>query len=81
MNYTVCYKKLDSFFWSKIKKVKGDGFVETKNTRWFILEDETRVEISCENMIFKFSNERFMSLKKEMEKTIGSKISTESILG
>ena len=77
MSYTVYYKKTNSIFWKTIKNVKGDGFVEdgystdiTKNIRWFILEDETRFEIDCENMIFKFSKERFYMIEKQMKKEI-----------
>ena len=73
--YTVKYKHNKSFFWSKLKNVKGDGFVEgNRSIRFFILEDESRVEICTDNMIFKFDNGRFMSIKKEMEKQVGQNI-------
>lgn len=86
--YTVKYKRVGDVFWNKLKKVKGDGFIEngyvpgpnntaigtTKNIRWFILEDETRVEIHCENMMFKFSPERFILTCKQVNKQAGQKI-------
>lgn len=81
--YTVKYKKIGSFFWKKLKSVKGDGFVEngynvaigtTKNIRWFVLKDETRIEIPCEKMIFKFSPNRFILTCQQMNKEAGQKI-------
>jgi hypothetical protein len=88
MGYTVYYKNINSFFWKKLKRVKGDGFIEngfvagadgraigtTKDIRWFILEDETRIEIPVKGIIFKFSLQRFMSIKQQTEKEIGQRI-------
>ena len=66
--YTVKYKRL-SFLkrWKKIKKVKSDGLMENGMSRFFILEDETRIEIPIVNVIFKFSIERFYLIKKTIE--------------
>jgi hypothetical protein len=80
--YEVRYKKVNSIFWKNLRKVIGDGFVEnqvdvnnkivsTKDIRWFILEDETRIEIPCQNIIFKFSNNRFYAIKDRMEQDSG----------
>jgi len=83
--YSVKYKKVNSVFWKKIKNVKGDGFIEngfiagpdgraigtTKNIRWFILNDETRIEIPSEDVVFKFSAERFIHIKQQMERETG----------
>ncbi len=89
MNYTVKYKKIGSFFWRTIKNVKGDGFIEngyqfigmdkppvgtTKNIRWFILDDESRLEIPADNTIFVFSKDRYFSIKKNMEQQTGKNI-------
>ena len=71
MSYSVYYKPITSIFWRKIKHVKGDGFVENKNTRWFILSDETRIEVPCDGVVFKFSKERFITIKRDMEKMSG----------
>lgn len=94
MTYTVYYKKTNSIFWTKLKKVKGDGMIDetsgflsqvpntqiasfnqrTHNTgRWFILADETRVEIPSDNMIFRFSKERHYLIKDNMQKESGQK--------
>ncbi len=41
----------------------------TQNSgRWFILFDESRVEIPTENMIFKFSKDRHYLIKEQMSK-------------
>jgi len=80
--YEVKYKKVNSIFWKNLRKVVGDGFVEnqvdannriisSKDIRWFMLEDETRIEISCQNMIFKFSKNRFYATKDRMEQESG----------
>jgi len=66
ITYTVKYKDKDSSFWSKLKKVKGDGIVENNSHRFFILEDETRIEIPL-YYSFKFSKERFFCIKERME--------------
>jgi hypothetical protein len=70
--YTVYYKK--RFFWHKIKKVKGDGLLENGQARFFILEDETRIEIPCQNTIFKFSKERFYGIKERLSQETGQDI-------
>ena len=80
MLYTVWYKK---FFWRKIKNVKADGFVSIDpqnrifvSTRFFILSDETRIEIPS-NYQFRFSKERWIAIKKNMEETVGQPIVTK----
>lgn len=67
--YNAKYKK--KFFWHKIKRIKGDGLLENRLSRYFILEDETRIEIPCQNVIFKFSKERFYGIKERMENESG----------
>lgn len=76
MTYTVKYKKLNTFFWNKLKKVKGDGLLETKTHRFFILEDESRVEIPLENVIFTFDQNRYLSIKKKMDIEAGQVLVT-----
>jgi hypothetical protein len=91
MYYTVTYKKLNSLFKTTLTNVKGDGFVERKVSigedgikiieflpiRWFVLDDETRIEVSSENTIFTFSKERWMDEKKQMEVESGQPIVTK----
>ena len=69
MNYTVKYKK--GFFWKTIKNVKGDGILQETNARWFILADESRIEIPITGTIFEFSKERHYFIKENMNKEIG----------
>ena len=71
MTYTVKYKK--KWFWKKIKKVQGDGIIETNSHRFFILDDETRIEIPL-YCSFWFSKERFLSIKQRMEAESGQSI-------
>jgi hypothetical protein len=88
MTYIVKYKKIGSFFWQSIKNVKGDGFIEggftagpnnqaigaTKDIRWFVLDDETRIEIPVSGLIFKFSPGRFLHIKNQMERESGQRM-------
>jgi hypothetical protein len=75
ITYTVYYKTTGLFsLWKKLKNVKGDGIVENGMCRFFILEDETRVEIPVHGMFFKFSKERFFSIQQRMSEEAGQDI-------
>jgi len=76
--YTVTYKTEKDFFWKKIKKVQGDGIIPEypEPTRYFHLEDESRVEIPIRGTIFRFSKERFIVIKKNMEREANQEIRT-----
>ena len=76
MTYTVFFRKTGSKDWQKLENVKGDGFVDAMPYRMFILADETRVEVPMDDVIFKFSPERFQILKKQMEREAGQAIPT-----
>lgn len=71
MTYIVYYKK--GMFWHKLRNVKGDGIVEHNKSRFFILDDETRIEIPID-YIFKFSKERFLLIKQRMEEESGQSL-------
>ena len=73
ITYTVKFKNK---FWHTLKKVKGDGILENGLSRFFILEDETRIEIPCQGIIFKFSKERYYGIKERMENESGQDIKT-----
>lgn len=76
VTYTVKYKKLGSLFSKTVKKVKGD-FVATDipgSPRVLVLDDEKRIEIPTTNMVFEFSNERFLLIKQRMESDVGQSI-------
>ncbi|KKK95286.1 hypothetical protein LCGC14_2674350 [marine sediment metagenome] len=75
ITYTVKYKRLGLFScWKKLKKVKGDGLVENNISRFFILEDETRIELPVV-LIFTFSKGRFYGIKERMEEEARQPIS------
>jgi hypothetical protein len=75
MTYEVKYKLSNKFKWNILPKVKGDGFIQESNNtyRFFILEDESRVEIPL-GYLFKFGKERFFIIKENMEKESGTKL-------
>lgn len=74
MKYQVKYKLNTQLFFRTLKNVIGDGLVEeNKQLRYFILEDETRVEIPV-TAVFIFSKDRFLSIKKHMENEAGQQI-------
>ena len=76
--YTVTYKTAKDFFWKKIKNVQGDGIIPNYPvpTRYFHLGDESRVEVPIEGTTFKFSKERFIVVKKNMEREANQDIRT-----
>lgn len=71
--YSVRYKLSRSFFFKTLKNVKGDGIIPESGNRFFILLDETRIEIPRESIVI-FSSDRFIFIRKEMEKEIGQPI-------
>ena len=72
--YTVFYRIIGTKKWCKIENVKGDGILSENSNRFFILEDETRYEISCSNIEFKFSKERYLSIVERMNNESGQDI-------
>lgn len=80
MTYTVFYKKYCSPFWRKIERVEADGVLidPTSNARfdyrWFLLEDKSRLEIPMNDVIFRFTPERFIATKKMMDSQAGQVI-------
>lgn len=74
MTYTVKYKRW--FFWRTLKGVRGDGLVENNKARFFVLDDESRVEVPV-SAVFWFSKERYISIKKKMESEAGQPIITK----
>ena len=74
--YIVKYKTKGSFFYKKVKKVQGDHTMESPFRRVLTLEDETRLEIPMEGTEWEFSKDRFIVIKKNMEKESGQDIKT-----
>ena len=72
MTYTVTFKR--GLLKKTLKNVKGDGFTEHFKSRFFILDDETRIEIPVEDTIFVFSKERFLLIHQRMEAETGQNI-------
>jgi hypothetical protein len=73
--------KADGIYLNKEERYDANGnLIERKeymtSFRWFILEDETRIEICMEGMEFRFSPERFIAIKKSMEAQVGQAIPT-----
>lgn len=68
--YSVKYRTSGQWFFRKIKNIKGDGLMPDSGNRFFILMDETRIEIPCASEIV-FNKDRFIFIKKEMEKESG----------
>ncbi len=77
MLYSVKYKKPGSLFFRTIKNVKGDGICDGMQSRFFILSDETRIELPC-SCHFIFSSERFIAIKNLMEQQAGQTIPVKS---
>lgn len=78
MTYTIKYRKLGSFFWTAVKKVKADMVGNPQefaaSVRILILEDDTRIEIPADKIEIKYSPERHKIILKNMEQSSGQKI-------
>ena len=57
LTFSVRYKKPGSLFWRKIDNITTDGITEGAQSRFFVLKDQTRIElpVSCH---FIFGSER-----------------------
>lgn len=56
--YQVWIKPISHYDWQEPITVIGDGALPETQSRFFILPDYTRIEISAANFSFKFSPER-----------------------
>ncbi|MFI5151663.1 MAG: hypothetical protein ACHQRM_18200, partial [Bacteroidia bacterium] len=74
----VKYRKVNSLITHKIKDVKGDGFCEPNTSRFFILEDETRIEIPVADCMFTFGKERWHMIKDRMDQEAGQAVRIQS---
>lgn len=72
--YTVFYRKLGTKRWSEIQNIKGDGFLENNQGRFFVLEDETQYHLPYSNVEYKFSKERYLSILERMNNESGQDI-------
>lgn len=80
MTYTVWYKKIGSWKWSKINNVKGDHtfFVKFRNGdkdgikevpyKSFRLEDESVIEVPMDGVVFQYAPPRHALIVKKMER-------------
>ncbi len=74
--YTVKYKKPGWLFWLKIKNLKGDGILfggpnnQTISSRYFILHDDSRIEMPI-NLMFKFDSSRCKMIDNQIRKETG----------
>ena len=78
MSYTVKYKHDAQWLWRTIKNVKGD-LIATEipgSPRVFILADESRVELPSNGLKLRFSKERYIVIKQNMEKESGQVLPT-----
>ena len=59
--YTVKYKR--GILWKKLE-VKGDGYLAEIGNRYFILEDDSILEVPANGTLFYFSPERAELVKE-----------------
>ena len=72
ITYTVWYKHWRESRWHKIKDVKGDA--GSDGFKIIILADETQYHFPADKYAFKYSKERFVSIKQRMESEAGQSI-------
>jgi hypothetical protein len=66
MTYTVKYKLFRMWRWRKLRGVVADGI--EGGARWFVLDDDSRIEIPTEDTRFWFSRERMDVIKANLAK-------------
>lgn len=71
--YTVKYRPAGAIFWRRLRRVVGDGLVESAGSRYFMLDDNRRVEIPVTAEIV-FARERLESIRQKMSKEAGQQI-------
>lgn len=72
MKYTARYKGHGKWFWKTYKNVVGDFLPQDlPGFRVLILEDESRVELPMAGALIEWSRERFLTIKKNMEREAG----------
>jgi hypothetical protein len=78
MNYSVRYRLRGQWFFRSIKGIKGDLVAQDipVATRVLIMDDESRIEIPIDGTVFRFAKERFLVIKKNMEREAGQSIVT-----
>ena len=68
MKYSCKYKHKSQWFWRNLKNIKADGIINETRTRFFITDNEERIEVSMTDTIFHFSRERFLVIQQSMIK-------------
>lgn len=68
MTYSVKYKPVGSWRYRTIKGVTGDGLIEQTRQRWFVTEQDERIEIPIDEIIFVFSKERARLIEQQAKK-------------
>ena len=56
MIYTIKYKR--GFLWRTLNNVVADGYFQDVRARYFVLDDDSVIEIPVKGTIFYFSPER-----------------------
>lgn len=87
MKYTVYYKRTNQIFWRKIKDVVGDLKLDSSTVDgsgnsmpfsyplWeFVRENQEIIRVPMENVIVRFSKERFMCIRQKMETEAGQQM-------
>lgn len=68
-SYEIKYRLKGSLRWKSLTKIIEDGVVEGLNSRFFILSDNTRIEIpDTSEFVFAPSRHEYISYLKEKEK-------------
>jgi len=77
IKYTVRYWQLGSRRKYNLVTVIGDGIFADTESRFFIFEDNSRMEIPYKGTVFVFSKERWDLIKDRMDKEAGQDVKIE----
>jgi len=70
MIYSARYRIKGRLFWRRLKRVKGDGFVNDLPLRYFVLDDERLIHIPSDSEV-EFSKERYFGTAEKVRKESG----------
>ncbi len=73
ISYTVKYRVPNRIFWSTVKKVIGDGFLEDKPLRFLETDDGSMIYFP-NNAEVKFSKERRIAITQKMSREAGQPV-------
>lgn len=68
--YKVKYRRPGGWFWKTLKHVTGDGFIDERNCRFFVLIDGTQIYVSNDSEVV-FGPDREVAVRAGISEEVG----------